>query len=552
MGAPFGNDAVVQYKNLVCILNGGQAVGDDEGRTAYHELVQRILYHLFAFRIQGRGGLVKDEDFRVLQDGPGNGDTLALASGKNQSPVPHLRINAIRQFPDEFFRIGGTDGSPHLFVGGIQAAVEHIVLNGCIKEECVLGHQTDLVAKGAQLRLPNIHAVDIYFTAGDFIEPGEQVGYGGFTGTGGPYDGNGFTGIGFEIEIRQDRMPFFVGKLYMLCLHQTILHHQRLFVFMVLVLFFFVKNGKNPVRCRQGLLDIAVAVGNTLDGVCQVDGINEESDEFAGGHNAVDNRYAAVPDNDRNGQGRQEFHHRRELALLADGPHRGLEIVLVHLFEPFRFIITAVEASNNADAGNGFLQHGRHVGQPFLHAPAGGMELPAEELDGHRHQGHNDQAENGELPLEINHGGKGADENGPFLHQHDEIGGHGSLQGTDVVGEITHDFAGAPFIKVSDRQLLQMLVKFVPQIPNHRLPDVPHEIAVGKGGGTADKEHHNNGNNNQIKHGEVFIFQDLINDVLDNPGNVKVGCRYRHHTDDGNNQQLDIGLQKFEKPFITV
>ena len=62
----------------------------------------------------------------------------------------------------------------------------------------------------------------------------------------------------------------------------------------------------------------------------------------------------------------------------------------------------------------------------------------------------------------------------------------------------------------------------------------------------------NNGNNNQIKHGEVFIFQYLIDDVLDNPGNVKIGCRYSHHTDDGYNQQFDIGLQKMEKPFITV
>ena len=75
---------------------------------------------------------------------------------------------------------------------------------------------------------------------------------------------------------------------------------------------------------------------------------------------------------------------------------------------------------------------------------------------------------------------------------------------------------------------------------------------MGKGGGTADEEHHNNGNNNQIKHGEVFIFQYLIDDVLDNPGNVKIGCRYSHHTDDGYNQQLDIGLQKMKKPFITV
>ena len=69
-------------------------------------------------------------------------------------------------------------------------------------------------------------------------------------------------------------MALFIGKLHVLGFHQTFLHHQRLFVLMVLVLFLLVKDGKDPVRRCQGLLDIAVAVGNTLDGVCQIDGIN--------------------------------------------------------------------------------------------------------------------------------------------------------------------------------------------------------------------------------------------------------------------------------------
>ena len=288
-----------------------------------------------------------------------------------------------------------------------------------------------------------------------------QVGNGGFTGPRGTYNSNGFTGVGFEIQIRENRMTFFIGKLYMLCLHQPFLHHQGLFIFMVLVFFLFIKNGKDPVRCCQGLLDIAIAVSNTLDGVCQIDGINKEGNQLSGRHNAVNDRHAAVPDNYRNGQGRQKFHYRRKLALLADRFHSGLEIVLVHLSEPFRFIVAAVEASDDADAGNGFLQHGRHISQSFLHAPAGGMEFPAEEFDGHRHQRHNDKAENGELPLEVNHGGKGTDENSSFLYQHNEIGGHGRLQGANVVGEITHDFTGTPFIKVGNGQLLQMLVELV-------------------------------------------------------------------------------------------
>ena len=348
-------------------------MGDDESRTAYHQFIQSILHHFFTFRIQSGSRFIEDKDFGIFQDGPGNGDTLALAAGEDQSPIPYPGINTVRQFSDKFLRIGRADSSPHLFISGIQAAIEHIILDGRIEKKGILGHQADLVAKGPQLRFTDIHAVNIDFTAGDFIEPWKQVGNGGFAGPRRTYNGNGFTGVGFEIQIPEDRMTFFIGKLYMLCLHQPFLHHQRLFIFMVLVFFLFIKNGKDPVRCCQRLLDIAIAVGNTLDGVCQIDGINQEGYQLAGRHNAVNDRHAAVPDNYRNGQGRQKFHYRRKLALLADGFHSGLEIVLVHLSEPFRFIVAAVEAPNDADAGNGFLQHGRHISQSFLHAPAGGM-----------------------------------------------------------------------------------------------------------------------------------------------------------------------------------
>ena len=87
MGPLFDDAAVVDDDDVVGIADRAQAVGDDDGRAAFHEAVQGSLDDLFAFRIESRRRFIEDEDARVLEDGPGNGDALALAAGQGAAAV---------------------------------------------------------------------------------------------------------------------------------------------------------------------------------------------------------------------------------------------------------------------------------------------------------------------------------------------------------------------------------------------------------------------------------------------------------------------------------
>ena len=98
--------AVIQDDDAVRILDGRQAVGDDEGRTPDHEPVQGVLHDALAFRIEGRRGFVQDQDAGVLQDGPGNGDALPLAAGNVYTPVAQLGLVPLGQVEDEVMGIG--------------------------------------------------------------------------------------------------------------------------------------------------------------------------------------------------------------------------------------------------------------------------------------------------------------------------------------------------------------------------------------------------------------------------------------------------------------
>ena len=80
VGAAFHNLSVVEHTDLIGILDRTQTVGDGHGGTCLHQTLQSILYQTLAFGVESRGSFIEDEDRGILQDGTGDGDTLALTT----------------------------------------------------------------------------------------------------------------------------------------------------------------------------------------------------------------------------------------------------------------------------------------------------------------------------------------------------------------------------------------------------------------------------------------------------------------------------------------
>ena len=83
--------ALVDDLNVLCpgssrLLDGGEAVGDDEHRAALHGLIQTALDGLLG-RHQGAGGFIQQQDGRVAQHRLRNGETLELAAGEIDAPL---------------------------------------------------------------------------------------------------------------------------------------------------------------------------------------------------------------------------------------------------------------------------------------------------------------------------------------------------------------------------------------------------------------------------------------------------------------------------------
>ena len=84
------------HNNTVGTVDGGEAVGNDNGCATFPGLVQSLLDYLLTLGVQGRGGFVKEEDLGVTDQSPSNGNSLLLPSTQLGALGSNIGIVALR------------------------------------------------------------------------------------------------------------------------------------------------------------------------------------------------------------------------------------------------------------------------------------------------------------------------------------------------------------------------------------------------------------------------------------------------------------------------
>ena len=126
MGALFHDSLLAQHKDTVVVLDGGQTVGDGQCGAAMSQLFKALSHKDFALVIQCAGGFVQNQDGRVLQENPGNGDALLLSAGQLDTALANIGVVAVLQRKDELFRARQTGGG----LGGTLLQVLFLALQG--------------------------------------------------------------------------------------------------------------------------------------------------------------------------------------------------------------------------------------------------------------------------------------------------------------------------------------------------------------------------------------------------------------------------------------
>ena len=179
-----GDFSVVKDQDQVRVLYRRHALGDDDLRGLGDEAAESRPDQGIGMRIHRAGGIVQDQDLRLLQQGPRDAEPLPLASGDIGPALLDVGIVLLREALDKLFRLGKPAGLSDFLVCCVRIAPAQVFQDGSREEHVLLQHHGHRVAQALQVVLPHVPAADADTALRHIVEPRDQLDQGGFSGTG--------------------------------------------------------------------------------------------------------------------------------------------------------------------------------------------------------------------------------------------------------------------------------------------------------------------------------------------------------------------------------
>lgn len=392
MAAGFGQAALVEDQDAVGVADGGQAVGDDDGGAALHEFFDGGLDELFGFGVDAAGGLVEDEDARVVGDDAAEGQQLALAGGEVGAGFLELGFVGLGELFDEWCCLHGFGGSADLVVGDVGAEAD-VLFDAAGEHEHVLLDRLNGAAQVLEGDAADVDSVDGDAAGLDVPHAGQEVGDGGFAGAGVADDGHGFAGIDGEGEVLQNRFVLDVGEVNVLELDAPFHGVGQAAAALVGDAVFGVDEVEDALAASHGRLHDGELFGEVhhrlVELLHQVD-VGDHDAEADGG---LDDHLPAEVEYYADGDAGEEVDHGAEDGEDQHFGQVGLQQLLVLVDELAAAALLAAEDLYYLHAADVFGQEGVDPADPQAHA-AIGVAGAAAEVEGHQQDRR--QAEDGD------------------------------------------------------------------------------------------------------------------------------------------------------------
>lgn len=202
VGTPFNDAAVVHHQHLIGMLDGRQAVRDDQCGAFGHQALQRILHQSLGFVVQRGSGFVEDQDRGVTQDRAGDRQALALAAGQQRAVLADRGLQLLRHARDELPRIGCFGRRTDLLLARFHA-IGDVGRDGVIEQHDLLPDHRHLPTQVGQRIVIQRDAIEGDHTTAGLIEARHQPDQAGLATAGTTHDGGDRTRLRHETDVVQ-------------------------------------------------------------------------------------------------------------------------------------------------------------------------------------------------------------------------------------------------------------------------------------------------------------------------------------------------------------
>lgn len=101
VGAILDRLALGHDNNVVGVSDGKQTVADDDHCSPLGNVIEGLLNNLLGLGIEGRGRLIKEQNFGIGYDAASDDDTLLLATGERRATFSNDGVVTLRQVLDK-------------------------------------------------------------------------------------------------------------------------------------------------------------------------------------------------------------------------------------------------------------------------------------------------------------------------------------------------------------------------------------------------------------------------------------------------------------------
>ena len=171
--------AVVQDDDLVAVPDGRKAMRDNDAGDA--PALDRLDELVLRPGIQRGGGLVQDDNMRILGQYPGNLHPLALTAGQIVSALGDPSLIAAGSGHDVVVDLSVSCSQDDLEI--FDGVIPHfdVVSDGVLKQDDVLIHHRYAAGEHRAVDFGNRFSVEQDLAAPWLIQPGDQLGDRGFS-----------------------------------------------------------------------------------------------------------------------------------------------------------------------------------------------------------------------------------------------------------------------------------------------------------------------------------------------------------------------------------
>src|SRR4029077_5523298 len=108
--------AMLEYDDVIDIVNRGEPMRRDQRRTATHQFLDRFHDRGFCRRIERRGWLIEKQHRRILQKRARDAEALALTNAKMSTTLAHCTLVAVGHLTNELIGLRAPRSIDNLFL----------------------------------------------------------------------------------------------------------------------------------------------------------------------------------------------------------------------------------------------------------------------------------------------------------------------------------------------------------------------------------------------------------------------------------------------------